>query len=339
MTVIGLTGGIASGKSTAAEFLRRLGAVIIDADRTGHRSYEPGTPGFEKVVNAFGHDVVGKDGFIDRRILGGKVFGAPRELERLNAIVWPEIRRLVKDEIAQLRKSDRDAIIVLEAAVLLEAGWQDLCDEVWVVTTSTQVAVDRLVARNGLSEEAAMARISAQMSPRERAEHADVKIDNSGTEEQLKTRVERAWKALLERRPKPARAPAKVGSSARRTSTARKAAAAKPRTPARATARATKPKAAAPAAAKPAKAAPKATRTAAKASRPAAKAAPARGKTAARPASRAATGRSAPRSAAGRPAARASAARPAASTSRPSKNGRGKAAAERRPARAPARRR
>src|SRR5262245_9392776 len=92
MTVIGLTGGIASGKSTVGEQLRVLGAVLIDADRVGHRSYEPGTPGFEKVVNAFGHDVVARDGTIDRRVLGGKVFGAPEELKRLNEIVWPEIR-------------------------------------------------------------------------------------------------------------------------------------------------------------------------------------------------------------------------------------------------------
>jgi phosphopantetheine adenylyltransferase/dephospho-CoA kinase len=97
MIVIGLTGGIASGKSTAAEQLRKLGGVIIDADRVGHRSYEPGTPGFEKVVNAFGHDTVGKDGLIDRRVLGGKVFGAPQELERLNAILWPEITAIARD--------------------------------------------------------------------------------------------------------------------------------------------------------------------------------------------------------------------------------------------------
>jgi phosphopantetheine adenylyltransferase/dephospho-CoA kinase len=199
MTVIGLTGGIASGKSTASEHLRALGAILIDADRLGHRSYEPGTPGFEKVVNAFGHDIVGKDGTIDRRILGGKVFGAPEEMDRLNAIVWPEIRRLVAAELRELKRRDRNAIIVLEAAVLLEAGWQDLCDEVWVVTTTVKTAVERLSSRNGLSEEAAMARINSQMSVRERAEYADVKIDNSGTEEQLRGRIDRAWKALEKR--------------------------------------------------------------------------------------------------------------------------------------------
>lgn len=223
MTVIGLTGGIASGKSTAAEQLKALGALLIDADRVGHRSYEPGTPGFEKVVNAFGHDIVGKDGTIDRRILGGKVFGAPGELDRLNAIVWPEIRRLIAADLRELKRQHRHAIIVLEAAVLIEAGWEDLCDEVWVVATPVKTAVERLTSRNGLSAEAAMVRINAQMSARERAEHATVKIDNAGTEEQLKGRVERAWKALerrlaaqrpVERRPAE-RQPARAGARRR----------------------------------------------------------------------------------------------------------------------------
>ena len=199
MTVIGLTGGIAAGKSTATEVLLEMGAAIIDADRLGHRSYEPGTPGFQKVVNAFGHDIVGKDGVVDRRILGGKVFGAPEQIERLNNIVWPEIRALIKDEIKQIRSQDKDAIIVLEAAVLLEAKWQDLCDEIWVITTPVKLAVARLRARNGLSEDAAMARINSQMTNMERAELADIKIENSGPEEQLRSRIERAWGALESR--------------------------------------------------------------------------------------------------------------------------------------------
>jgi dephospho-CoA kinase len=199
MTVIGLTGGIASGKSTAAEVLRDLGAVIIDADRLGHRSYEPGTPGFQKVVNAFGHDIVAKDGTIDRRVLGGKVFGAPGQLERLNSIVWPEIRALIIDEVKQIRSQDKDAIIVLEAAVLLEAKWQDLCDEVWVVVTPVETAVERMKSRNGLSEEAAMSRINAQMSNKERIDASDVKIENASSEAELHNRVERAWNALLRR--------------------------------------------------------------------------------------------------------------------------------------------
>jgi phosphopantetheine adenylyltransferase/dephospho-CoA kinase len=215
MVVIGLTGGIASGKSTVSDILRELGSVVIDADRVGHRSYEPGTPGFQKVVNAFGHDIVSGDGTIDRRVLGGKVFGAPGEMERLNAIVWPEIRNLIQDEIAQIRVRDPESVIVLEAAVLIEAGWQDLCDEVWVVGTTIRTAVERLKQRNALTEDAAMARINSQMSARERSEHADVKIDNSGTEEQLRARVERAWKQL-EKRLADRQQPAKAGARNKR---------------------------------------------------------------------------------------------------------------------------
>lgn len=199
MTVIGLTGGIASGKSTVAGFLQEYGAQIIDADRLGHRVYEPGTAGFQKVVNAFGHDIVAKDGTIDRRVLGGKVFGAPDQMERLTDIVWPEIRKLASAEIADLKKQHPDSVIVLEAAVLLEAGWQDLVEEIWVITVKMATAADRLMARNGLTEEQAMSRIQSQMSTKERLEQADVKIDNSDTLEDLRRRVERQWK-LLQRR-------------------------------------------------------------------------------------------------------------------------------------------
>lgn len=342
MTIIGLTGGIAAGKSTAAEMLRGFGAIVIDADRLGHRSYEPGTPGFQKVVNAFGHDIVAKDGTIDRRRLGGKVFGAPGQLERLNAIVWPEIRALIKDEIKQIRSQEADPIIVLEAAVLLEAKWQDLCDEVWVVVTPVKTAVERLRERNGLTSEAAMARINAQMSNKERAELSDVRIENAADEEALRQRVERAWKALLTRRnaKKPTAKATKTGSvkasasarSAPKTTT-KAAAAAKP-APRAAAKTAAKPVAkpaakvasAAKAAAKPAtktaakpaapkkapvrsataaaKAAPKTTTKAA-----AAKAAPkAAAKPATKTAARAAT-KAAPGKAAAKPASRAAGAR------------------------------
>ena len=204
MTIIGLTGGIASGKSTASERLKELGAVVVDADRLGHRVYDPGTPGFEKIVNAFGHDLVAEDGSIDRRILGGKVFGAPDEMKRLTDIAWPEIRRMAGEEFAKLREEDPDAVIVFEAAVLLEAEWQDLVDEVWVVTTKVETAIDRLKTRNGLAREAALARIDSQMTNKQRLASADVKIDNSEDEDKLRSRIEYHWKRLLKRIAEPA---------------------------------------------------------------------------------------------------------------------------------------
>jgi len=314
MTVIGLTGGIASGKSTAAEYLRNLGATLIDADRVGHRSYEPGTPGFEKVVNAFGHEIVGKDGVIDRRILGGKVFGNPAEQERLQAIVWPEIRRLISEELRDIKRRDKNQIVILEAAVLIEAGWTDLCDEIWVVTTSQPIALQRLMARNALTEDAALARIHAQAGSRERAlAIADVKIDNSGPEEQFQQRLDRAWRTLTNRLAdergvkRPTRLPVKPVASKPAAKPAKKA-------PAGAASPAAKP--ASKAAARPA-APPAAKKAAAKpAAKPTAKAAakPATAKAASKPATKTAAQPAVRKAAAGpaaKPAAKKAAAKPA----------------------------
>jgi phosphopantetheine adenylyltransferase/dephospho-CoA kinase len=204
-TIIGLTGGIASGKSTVADRLRELGAVVVEGDQLGHRVYEPGTSGFEQVVNAFGHDIVAEDGTIDRRILGGKVFGAPEEMERLNGVMWPAIRELAEAEFAKIAEEDPDAVIVFEAAVMIEAEWQDMVAEVWVVTTKQETAIERLKSRNGLNREQALARIESQMSNRQRNEFADVKFDNSDTEEKLRGKVEYHWKRLLKRIAEPAK--------------------------------------------------------------------------------------------------------------------------------------
>ena len=199
MFVIGLTGGIASGKSTAASYLRELGAEVIDADLLGHRIYEPGTRGFENVVRAFGDDIVAEDGTIDRRVLGGKVFGKPEELQRLTDIVWPLIRELAEHEIEQIGASDPDRVIVLEAAVLLEAQWDDLADEVWVVVVDQSVAIERLVERNGMSREDAMARIRSQLSNRERLERSDRAIDNSASPDELRNALRLEWDRLATR--------------------------------------------------------------------------------------------------------------------------------------------
>ena len=194
--VIGLTGGIASGKSTAARHLASLGAHVIDADALGHRAYEPDTDPYRAVLAAFGNDVRGTDGQLDRRALGRMVFGDPAALKRLTDIVWPEIRRLAGREIAAVRARDADAIVVLEAAVLLEAGWQDAVDETWVVAVDQDVAVPRAMARDGLDEAAVQARIDAQLSNGQRAARADVVVDNSGTEAAMRARLDDEWARL-----------------------------------------------------------------------------------------------------------------------------------------------
>lgn len=195
MVVIGLTGGIASGKSTAARYLAEKGAHMIDADKLGHRVYEAGRPAFDKVVAAFGDDVVGHDGEIDRRALGGMVFGSPEELKRLTDIAWPEILAMAIEEIGHARK-DGASVVVLEAAVLLEANWQSDVDEVWVVTVEPELAIARATARDGVDEAAVQARIDAQLSNAERVAQADVVIDNGGSEAELLGKLDAEWKRL-----------------------------------------------------------------------------------------------------------------------------------------------
>ena len=194
-TLIGLTGGIASGKSTAAEYLGRLGARVVDCDRLGHRAYDPGTPSFDAVRQAFGAEVVGEDGCIDRQALGEKVFGKPGELKKLTDIVWPEIGRLARDEMAA---APSGGITVMEAAVLFEAGWTDDLDEIWVVVTDPEVAVGRTMARDGLDEAAVRKRLASQFSNEERAARADVVIDNSAGLDDLHRQLDAHWQRLLE---------------------------------------------------------------------------------------------------------------------------------------------
>jgi len=197
--VIGLTGGIASGKSTAAHCLASLGARVLDADRLGHRTYEPGGPAYDAVVEAFGGEVVAADGAIDRTELGRRVFASPEERRRLCAIVWPEIRKLVEAELEALERGTPGAIVVLEAAVLLEAGWEDLVDEVWVLRVSPEIAVARLVARNGLDPAQARARLAAQLSDAERVVRAQRVFSNEGSPQELEQALRREWPRLCSR--------------------------------------------------------------------------------------------------------------------------------------------
>ncbi len=191
--IIGLTGGIASGKSTAARHLGTLGAHVIDADRLGHRAYEPGTGAHQAVIEAFGEEVRGADGHIDRKQLGAKVFGDAAALGRLTDIVWPEIRRLAQAEIAAAQAARPDGVVVLEAAVLLEAGWQDAVDETWVVSVDRATALNRAMQRDGADAAAVEARIDAQLANAEREAQADVVFDNSGAEAQLIAQLDAAW--------------------------------------------------------------------------------------------------------------------------------------------------
>ena len=198
MRVIGLTGGIAAGKSTVSEALRAHGAAIIDADKVGHEAYQPGTDTWRALVDHFGREIVGEGDQIDRRKLGGIVFADPNQRIKLQEIVWPRMKDMMRARIDELRASGAE-VVVIEAAVLIEAGWTDIVDEVWVVQVPEAVALPRLMNRNGLSEEDGRARIRAQLSNAERAGHAQVVIDNDGTVEDARAKVDAAWQALMER--------------------------------------------------------------------------------------------------------------------------------------------
>ncbi|MFH1483576.1 MAG: dephospho-CoA kinase [Chloroflexota bacterium] len=196
MIVIGLTGGFGSGKSTVAGMLRELGARVIDADKVAHQLYQPGTPAFDEVVRAFGREIVGENGEIDRRRLGQKVFGNPQALKRLNAILHPRIARRT-EEILEGWRGEGVKVAVVEAALLLEAGWAPLVDRVWVTVAAEGKVKERLRASQDLTDEEIEARLASQMPVGEKAEGADVVIDTDGTLDQVRGEVERQWRRLV----------------------------------------------------------------------------------------------------------------------------------------------
>ena len=163
MVVIGLTGGILSGKSTISGMLAEKGAVVIDADQIGHEAYKPHTKTWQELVNIFGNSILTQKNEVDRKKLGDIVFADTHALECLNEIVHPRMRAMTRKEIDRL-KEDGVAVVVLEAAVLIEAGWTDLVDMVWVTVAPEDVVLKRLHDRGGLSEDQARARIRSQIS-------------------------------------------------------------------------------------------------------------------------------------------------------------------------------
>ena len=192
MHVIGLTGGIGTGKTSVADMLSELGAAVVDADKVGHEAYRPGADAWQAVVDAFGRGILTEDGEIDRKSLGAIVFGDPAELAKLNSIMHPRMYRMMEERLEELR-SDGCKSAVIEAALLIEADWQPLTDEVWVVTAPEDDAVMRTATRSGLSEDAVRARIASQMSQAERVQLADAVVENDGTQEDLRRTVTETW--------------------------------------------------------------------------------------------------------------------------------------------------
>lgn len=195
MYLIGLTGNIATGKTTVCDILRTLGAQIIDADQLVHRLLAKGQPVYGQVVSAFGPTVLAGSGEIDRAALGRIVFADPTALRRLEAITHPAVGVLVEEEVA----ASTAPVVVVDAVKLLESGLDRRCDAVWVVTSNEAQQLERLTQKRGMPAHDARQRIAAQAPQDEKVRRADVVIDNSGTLAQTEAQVRRAWAALRRR--------------------------------------------------------------------------------------------------------------------------------------------
>ncbi len=195
MIVIGLTGGIGSGKSTVGAMLKDLGAAFIDADRVGHRLLREDHDLKWAIVAAFGEDILDADDAIDRRKLARIVFCDAAALKTLNSITHPAISQTVSEEVAQFR-SEGFKVVVVEAALLVEAGWTKQTDFIWLTVAPPEVIFKRLVEKMGYSEAEAHARIDCQTSNDERRRYATEVIDTDTSIEELRAQVNILWQKL-----------------------------------------------------------------------------------------------------------------------------------------------
>jgi dephospho-CoA kinase len=194
MLLIGLTGGIGSGKSTVSRLLAARGAVIIDADAITRELQRPGEPVFEAMVERFGPDIVAADGTLDRQAVADRVFGDAEALADLNALVHPAVGAEIAARLQA--EADGDRVVVLDVPLLVESGRSDLAALV-VVDVDPEVAVRRVVAERGMREDDVRSRIARQVAREDRLAQADHVLDNSGTLEDLEAQVESLWETLL----------------------------------------------------------------------------------------------------------------------------------------------
>ncbi len=199
MLTIGLTGGIGSGKSTVSKLLAELGAPIIDADQVGHAIYAPDGPAYPDMMAAFGEGILAPDRTIDRKKLGPIVFADPAALKRLNSIVHPKMFARMREMVDAMRTGGERKPIVIEAAILIEANWQPLFNEIWLVVASRERVIERVERDRGLKPEQTEARIKAQLSDDDRRKYATTVVTNNGTIDELRTKVGDLWQGALSR--------------------------------------------------------------------------------------------------------------------------------------------
>ena len=196
MLKVGLTGGIASGKSTVSEVFARLGAKVLDADKVSREVVLPGQPAWLKLQQAFGPEFFLPDGEVNRSKLRRLVFANPEERSKLNAIVHPEVMKEINRRFEHLMTSAQDAVVVVDVPLLLEVGVAHRFDRVIVVYVTKSVQIKRLRQRDGLSLEGARRALRTQMVLDKKVEQADYVIDNSGTRAETQAQVEKVWQEL-----------------------------------------------------------------------------------------------------------------------------------------------
>ncbi|HKN80867.1 MAG TPA: dephospho-CoA kinase [Actinomycetota bacterium] len=197
MLLVGLTGGIGSGKSTVARLLEDRGAVVFDADLLAREAVEPGTPGHTAVIERFGADVLAPGGELDREALASIVFADPSARRDLEQIVHPEVRRLFAEGSEEYRDTDR--VVVFSAPLLVETGMHTAFEILVVVSATVATQIERLMRQRGMSEASIRARIDAQAPLEDKAAVADFLVDNEGTLDELESQVERLWNDLSAR--------------------------------------------------------------------------------------------------------------------------------------------
>lgn len=195
MIVIGLTGGIGTGKTEVTHVLRELGAVVFESDKVAHSSYEPGTEAHGQIVSCFGEEVLSESGFIDRKALGKIVFADSARRRELEEIVWPATRKLT---LALLKEEENRGteVVVVEVPKLFESGWDKLADAVWTVESPRGEIDKRVEERSGLNKSEVDARVAAQLTQEQRTDKADVTIMNDGTLEDLRAQISRIWESI-----------------------------------------------------------------------------------------------------------------------------------------------
>lgn len=196
MLVIGLTGNIGTGKTTVSQILAKLGATIIDADKMGHELFQPQTQTWREVVTAFGKNILTANGEIDRHKLGQIVFNDPKALATLNLIMHPRMYQIAKKRIENGQKQGAK-VIVLEAPLLIEAGWTPLVNQIWVTTAPKAVIIKRLKQEKGMDEAQILTRLNSQLPQKEKIKRAQVVIDTNCGLFELEAKVTQLWEKTL----------------------------------------------------------------------------------------------------------------------------------------------